>query len=71
MKKFKLTPWFPPEIKPVHVGFYHIGKLDFDPRNDIFYEAHNNSYWDGKSWLAPISRIKSYYQNRYWRGILK
>ena len=67
----KLTPWFPGDVKPVHVGVYE-RRLKFT--TVVFY-----SRWDGKKWRAlrrtvtganTVLRV-SEYQNMPWRGVLK
>lgn len=39
----KLTDWFPPEVKPVHVGVYETQSARF--MDDTWY-----AYFDGKRW---------------------
>ena len=72
----KMTPWFPPHIKPVHKGVYETK----DPFWGTFY-----SNWNGKSWSigsvylsSAFSQLGSGYrhhktknQNRSWRGFTK
>lgn len=41
----KYTDWFPPEIKPVHVGVYEL--------EDLPYPFH---YWDGARWFGAGAR---------------
>lgn len=41
MKKPKLTPWFPADVKPVHVGWYD---------RDWGAWGETNDYWDGANW---------------------
>lgn len=38
----KLTPWYPPEIKPVRAGWYHTSS---SPMQYYLIE-----YWDGTRW---------------------
>ena len=63
-----MTPWFPPEIKPVYVGVYltvGAGML----------EAW--SKWNGNAWLIDTFRLElasgveqvSMLQERKWRGL--
>ncbi|CAJ0698065.1 hypothetical protein [Ralstonia mannitolilytica] len=75
MKEDQLTPWFPAEVKPVHVGVYEVEPMQLDSgfRWPIF------SYWNGKLWgTACLSRedaekwglvFKTADQNRQWRGL--
>lgn len=65
MTKPKLTPWYPPEIKPGRTGVY-------------IREFWGFSYWDGTFWGFGHSEIdgafrdrlfKSAVQNAKWRGL--
>jgi hypothetical protein len=62
----KYTPWFPPEIKPVHVGVYQVF-------NDFTY-----AYWGGKRWgyvelsvkqAVASKNTKFASQYKTWRGL--
>jgi len=73
----KLTPWFPPTVKPPHVGVYEVillvGSRDFDQvRPDGF------AYWNGRSWgwnsdtadfAATSGNVKGSCQAKKWRGL--
>lgn len=67
----KMTPWFPPHIKPVHVGVYPV---KFGDDGDICYAAWNGNKW---SWfeLSPRGqRFRNFQftnQNKYWRGFIE
>lgn len=65
----KLTPWFHPDVKPVHVGFYHTGKASECPIGNKESESDYNWYWDGNYWIARDECSPTYTQNRYWRGL--
>lgn len=67
----KLTDWYPPEVKPVRVGWYHTGVCDMNPRNREEFESDYNWFWDGEFWKPYENGINADYQNRYWRGIRK
>lgn len=65
----KLTPWFPPEVPPVHPGVYEV-------------EAHTVPFyrmWDGRFWrTGDVSPAGARPHNPYlghadfrWRGIQK
>lgn len=66
----KLTPWFPPEVKPVRVGPYNASKTR-DPK--AF------RYWDGRAWgfvafsvegAVSARLFKTSEQHRvHWRGL--
>ena len=57
----KLTDWYPPQIKPVHEGWYDTGA------------AGNRSYWNGHYWSAPkgFFMLAKQIQDICWRGIAK
>lgn len=65
----ELTPWFPPEVNPVHVGWYHTGKTDKCPIGDESLESEDNWWWNGKEWCVYNGCAPIYIQNRYWRGL--
>lgn len=63
----KVTPWFPPSIKPVHIGAYKTnnGRLGF-------------SYWNGLAWgvqsSSPLTAhiyktTRGATQDKQWRGL--
>lgn len=65
----KMTPWFPGDVKPVHVGVY--------PRQ-ISLTCNFYSYWNGKFWgvfcpsvSAAFAKrhVKSDRQHAPWRGL--
>ena len=73
-KKDKLTPWFPPGIKPVHIGVYPVKfRLYPGQREQIGY-----AYWTGKMWTNSSDSVKFAYiykdwtegavQQKSWRG---
>lgn len=70
-KKPKLTKWFEPHIKPVHVGWYHCGFIDLDPRHDKWAESPINFWFDGTFWRGEKNGEMLNYQNRFWRGLAK
>ena len=47
-----LTPWFPPDMKPVHEGMY---QTNISPKFEPTFQ-----YWNGKCW--------GYYSNSYSRA---
>lgn len=61
-----LTHWFPPSIKPVHIGYY-----------ETSYPLERNitlDYWDGQCWLCSKSGIiymPTVQSLLYWRGVLQ
>lgn len=75
-----LTKWFPPDIKPVHVGVYNVNNVN--PK-DPAAMCHLYAYWDGKRWgISEFSPEDAYFykddhfvnsqanQNKYWRGLV-
>lgn len=57
------TDWFPPEIKPAHVGVYEI-------RNRDGYGIEWWAKWDGKQWVYTVRPDTSLMdQDREWRGL--
>lgn len=69
MKEDQLTPWFPAEVKPVHVGWYHT--KDWSSGEPEIRESKCNWYWDGRAWRfsdVPDSTVCSF-QCRPWRGL--
>lgn len=71
----KMTPWFPPEIRPVHVGEYEV--------RSVWNYAVLLRWFDGEFWSCVYSpdepkemRIRerqyvSAYQEITWRGLAK
>lgn len=66
----KLTPWFPPEVPPVHPGVYEV-----EPRwtSEPLYRR-----WDGQTWRLGGSTPgsanrpgRATLNDRRWRGIQK
>lgn len=64
----KLTPWFPPHIKPVRQGFYNTGLDNYEPI-DRTWESNFNWWWDGEKWLGTKTGYTPTSQKRWWRGI--
>lgn len=70
----KLTPWFPPTVKPVHIGCYQTEDSAACLRNGM----HGYQYWTGARWGrfeitktgAEASKSSdSTFQVNYWRGL--
>lgn len=71
-----LTPWFPPEIKPVHKGVY-----EMEPGQDEILGGSLGPFqkWNGTEWLEYTSSVDraddsteaSLHQNRKWRGLVE
>lgn len=71
----KLTPWYPPEITPIRIGFYQI---------DLYGEEADKlriSHWNGEKWSwfgKDIEEVKfnGYLERRNsakfkWRGLAR
>ncbi len=70
----KFTPWFPSEIKPVHVGVYLVKFAE--PVDEKSPEGF--AHWDGRDWGWLKTTISAAYndrntyasdQNKTWRGL--
>lgn len=64
----KYSQWFPPRVKPVHVGVYQTWFVS--PMDGGF------SKWDGKKWLSEMGTVARAdkddeigNQKKYWRGL--
>lgn len=71
MKEENLTPWFPAEVKPVHVGYYdaHYGYCA-----EQIPVAHARRFWNGDVWLSRENGAKAMFGNSLgefdkWRGL--
>lgn len=65
----KLSPWFPPEVKPIYIGFYDTVAIPWKGRNT----APMVRWWDGVHWRASErgdSMVMSI-QRRWWQGMEK
>lgn len=73
MKKLKLTPWYPADVKPVRKGVYDTQSQGGD----------GYAYWDGRHWFPFKSTASTAlkrgtelsdlgiaeYQGKQWRGV--
>lgn len=65
----KLTPWYPPEVKPVRVGVYE----------SITSAPPWFRYWDGSHWHWGARTVEEAFKNREactvvreaWRGLTR
>ncbi len=69
--KETLTDWFPPEVKPVYVGYFHTGERNCDPSKNKSDEKDRNLWWNGAYWMTRNDGLRMHYKNRYWRGRTK
>ena len=71
----KMTPWFPPHIKPVYAGEYNAS---------LFCDPVSRRYWNGEYWSAVYNNsdpadFKRWARNCWvpdsefieWRGLAK
>lgn len=64
----RLTPWFPPEVKPVRFGIYE--RLWSDgPLYALWNGKHWKTSWGTPDVAARNSSIGSGVQNLPWRGL--
>lgn len=63
----KMTDWFPPEIKPVYVGWYHTNNPTLTYFSII--ESLFNWWWNGDEWMDYPDGNICRQQIRYWRGL--
>jgi hypothetical protein len=68
-----VTGWFPPDVKPVHVGVYQTYAESEPQSGNPGYQ-----FWRGNCWSIFSSdadsaerdkNIDSFYQINYWRGL--
>jgi len=72
----KMTPWFPPHIKPARKGVYQIcfteeGRHE---RYDLMYATWTGLVWSSASYTKHDDWHKKFYgseQKKYWRGFTK
>lgn len=72
----KLTPWFPPNVKPVHEGAYLVKFGDGSWSEDHAYAYFRAGLWSyGKASPDAAMNAWDYYtvalQNKQWRGLAK
>lgn len=65
----KRTPWFPPEVKPVRVGWYEAILFPGLHNDDTLPEPR--FWWDGKEWRLARNGSALALQQRIWRGLTK
>ncbi len=72
----ELTPWFPPHIKPVHVGVYETASATAE--GNPLDGSEGFQRWDGRVWGGfKASACEAYvedgyvskFQNNCWRGL--
>ena len=70
-----LTPWYPPHIKPVRVGWYEVGH---DPATQPHFNSRHRltgsrRYFDGTvwraGWLNEQVSIMGKHPSHRWRGL--
>lgn len=69
MTKPHLTPWFPADVKPVHVGVY---ETVADAPNKMYQHWKGirwGSYDSRKEWCYAFTFVRSSHQHVKWRGL--
>jgi hypothetical protein len=69
----KMTPWFPPHIKPARKGVYQITYtgVGWGESQDPLYATWNGLRWSSASWKKRDgyhTRFLDAVQNKCWRG---
>jgi hypothetical protein len=75
-----VTPWFPGEVNPVHIGLYQV--VVGDSLALTLFPRGNFLHWDGLAWRAPARNLIIQMGNPYvlevplgaiirWRGLAK
>jgi hypothetical protein len=68
--KQKMTPWFPPEVKPARKGVYE--------RLGVYINCPGYSLWDGQRWRFTMdtpdgamgyARYETTFPDQPWRGL--
>jgi hypothetical protein len=71
----KMTPWFPPHIKPCRTGVYEVFHGYRLPHSLPCYARWNGLEWSNASYRTHDDElhytIYGAYQNKYWRGFTK
>ena len=62
----KLTPWYPPEIKPLHVGVY---ERDYSQKGRWYCFWDGNYFGCAQSQTIFCTEDVSLDQNIPWRGL--
>jgi hypothetical protein len=62
----QMTPWYPPEIKPVRAGWYQEG-YEIAPKS--IHPYNNAAWWNGSAWCEGDAAQPSWLQLRHWRGL--
>lgn len=72
MKEDQLTPWFPAEVKPVHVGVYEVRRFYWD--GGVMDDVRLR--WNGNGWVyahehhgARSGDYASVWLCDTWRGL--
>ena len=61
----ELTPWYPPEVRPVRPGWYACQQCT------ISHSWRNRHYWNGKRWLHNGPDGEPVKIEFGWRGLTK
>jgi hypothetical protein len=73
MAKQNLTKWFPPNVKPVHVGVYEVDMSQINPKFDAVFQHWNGAFFGHASTTAAAAfswrNEISVEQEFHWRGL--
>jgi hypothetical protein len=58
----QMTEWYPPEIKPVRVGWYESTPW-------LKYGDGDRNWWNGRQWIWFEKGYPCSEQSRHWRGL--
>lgn len=61
----KLTPWFPADVKPVHVGWYLIQRPTFLAG----FCEESMKYWNGRTWCQKKKGVQLFAGVTRWKGL--
>jgi len=68
----KMTPWFPPHIKPVRKGVYQIKYTKKqNPAYSAMYATWDGTHWSTGSYNLDDAYHQQFYvanQKKFWRG---
>jgi hypothetical protein len=67
----KMTDWFPPHIKPVHIGIYEIKFYNLPLSKRPMYARWNGKKWSNFAYKKHDDSLNDYVsavQKKHWRG---
>ncbi len=71
MKRPKVTPWFPANVRPKHLGVYETR----DDYSGIYYAHWNGYFWGWRCWTIQNALERRQQQSSHvvhsWRGLIR